>query len=75
MLEVFDNKLGGCLTLFILSVLSIWYISPNIFFDEKGNSKSLDIGNFNVNRFGVCVVIIAILVYYVYALIRYSIES
>lgn len=75
MLEVFDNRLGGCLSLFILSVLSIWYISPTIFFDGEGNTKSLDIGNFNINRFGMCVVIIAILVYYVYALITYSLES
>lgn len=72
MLEFLDNRLGGCLALFILMVLSVWYISPSLFFDEEGNSKSLYIGNFSVNRFGVCVIVSAILVYYLYALIRYS---
>ena len=74
MVQFLDNRLGGCLALFILVVLSVWYISPNLLFDEEGNSKSLYIGNFHVNRFGMCIIIIAIMVYYMYALIRYSIE-
>jgi len=72
MLDILDNKLGGCLALFILIVISVWYVSPRFFFDENGESKTLYIGNFNINRYGVFVVVVSILSYYCYAMIRYS---
>ena len=74
MLEFLENRLGGCLALFILIALSLWYLSPELLFEEDGNTKSLDIGNFSVNRFGICIIIISIFVYYIYALIRYSFD-
>ena len=75
MLQILDNKLGGCLVLFVLIVFTIWSISPSIFFDDDGTAKNLYIGSFSVNRFGVCVVVVSILIYYFYAVIKYSFDK
>lgn len=67
-----DNQIGGCIALFITITLSIWYVKPRLIFNEDGNANTLDIGSFNVNLFGIFIVFIAIIVYYVYAMIRYN---
>ncbi len=72
MLDFLDNRLGGCVALFILIVVGMWYTKPKILFDEEYNSKYLAVGSFNINMFGVCVIIASILVYYMYAMIRYN---
>lgn len=72
MLDFLDNRIAGCIALFILLSVSVWYIKPKILFDEDGKSNTLEIGSFNVNMFGVSVIIISIIVYYFYAMIRYN---
>jgi hypothetical protein len=76
MFEALDNRLSGCISLFMITVISIWYIKPRILFSydnpDEVRTKTLQIGSFEVNMFGMCAVIIAIFIYYVCALIQYS---
>jgi len=69
-LEFIDNKLSGCLFVFVMLVSIVWYMKPRIFFHEDGTIRNIsdNIDGLNVSLFGVYVIVIAILVYYVYAL-------
>jgi hypothetical protein len=70
--DFLDNRLGGCIALFVLTTLSLWYIKPKIIFDENDNARYLHIGDFSVSAFGISIIMTAIIVYYIYALIRYN---
>jgi hypothetical protein len=72
MLEFLDNQIAGCIALFILVTVSLWYIKPRLIFNDEGEVNELYIGNYHINIFGVCVIFIAIIVYYFYAMIRYN---
>ncbi len=79
MFEYLDNRLSGCISLFVIGIISVWYMKPKFLFQydyENGETviktKTLHIGSFEVNLFGVCAVVIAIFVYYLCALIQYS---
>ena len=73
MLDILDNRLAGCIALFVILVLSLWYIKPRFMFDVENNPRYLMVGNYEVNSFGLCVISISIFVYYIYAMVRYRI--
>lgn len=69
-LDFVDNKLGGCLFVFVMLVSMMWYMKPRIFFHSDGTVKSMseNIDGLNISLFGIYVIVVAIVVYYVYAL-------
>lgn len=71
-MDFLNNDLGGCLFAFVMIVASVWYFRPKIFFNDDGSTRySFGSDNgLNVSLFGVCVVLLAIIIYYIFALFR-----
>lgn len=73
-MEILDNRLGWCLITFIVLVGLVWYIKPGFLFNNDGSVKKIseNENGLSLSFFGICSVLGAIVVYYLYALFRYS---
>lgn len=74
MLEFMNNELGVCFFVFIMIVSLLWYTRSSIFFNEDGTAKSTfgQQNGLNLSLFGMCVIILAIIIYYVFAMFKYN---
>lgn len=72
MLDFLDNNIAGCISLFVIIILSVWYFKPHLFKDEDNQFKSINVGSYQITVLGLTTIIVAVFVYYLFAIIRYN---